>query len=104
MNLLSDYVGPYCDIECMDDQGYFVDNDDGDIVNSSVVPRFRCLEQIDSDNYKAWFGYENHNPNNVYIKLKGENSIYMNKTRVSIDTNPPTKFESGIVKYAMAIG
>jgi hypothetical protein len=81
-----------------------VDDHDGEVVNSSVVSVFRCVENIGSDNYKAWFGYQNFNPNNIYIKLKGENSIYINKRRVTTGTSPPTKFISGTVKYAMVIG
>lgn len=99
----SDFVGPYCDIECTDEQGHFVDDEDGDIINAQIVPKFRCVQQIDSEHYKAWFGYENPNPNNVYIRNKGENSIYKG-TEVVPDLTQPTKFIPGNVKYSVVVG
>ncbi|XP_060596109.1 uncharacterized protein LOC132750181 [Ruditapes philippinarum] len=101
------FVGPKCDIQCMDDQGRFVDDADGDEITYAIVPLFRCLEEVDTNLYKAWFGYRNPNPNNVYITSKSENTVYYNGTEIS-DQKHPTKFipsrQLPEVEYSFFIG
>lgn len=99
-------MGPDCDIECTDDQGYFVDEDDGDVKSVLIIPVFRCLEEVGQDSYKAWFGYNNPNPNNVYIESINENHV-QDSTRVVTGVTPPTKFiasKYGSVTYAFEVG
>ncbi|WAR26298.1 TENX-like protein [Mya arenaria] len=97
------WVGPDCDISCIDYQGYFVDDDDGTVISAAVTPVFQCLQDLGAGLYTAWFGYESDNPNNVYISSMGENAFY---SGASIDTTfvPPTKFIPQTVEYAVSIG
>ena len=87
----------------MDDQGRFVDPNDGSDESFPVLPVFACVEQDDSGNssvYTAWFGYVNNNTNNIYLSGTGENSII----GISNYTVPITKFEPRAVTYAFSLG
>ena len=98
-----DFVGPDCNIPCVDDQGQFVDPNDGTDESFPVIPAFACVEQDNSGNttsYTAWFGYTNENSNNIYLSGTGENTI----VGVANFTVPVTKFEPREVTYAFSLG
>ena len=82
----------------MDDQGDFVDPKDGTDHSYPIIPVFQCVEKSGND-YTAWFGYENENDNNIYIKGSGENIM----VGTELGT-PPTKFEQGEFKYVFSVG
>lgn len=93
----TDFVGPDCDIPCMDYQGEFIDPKDGSDYSSPVEPVFECVQQ-DGSHFTAWFGYVNDNGNNIYISGHGENMM------IGTDLGaPPTKFEQGTVTYAFSV-
>ena len=87
----------------MDYQGYFVDNDDGTVVTAPITPVFQCLQDLGTGLFTAWFGYDNTNPNNVYIESLGENAIYRNGA-VDKELAPLTKFIPQAVDFALAVG
>ena len=96
--LYVDFVGPDCDIPCMDNQGRFVDPKDGTDDRFPIQPVFACVERH-GNSYTAWFDYINENENNVYITVRGENTV------VGFSSGePPTKFEQGNISYAFSIG
>ena len=93
-----DFVGPDCNISCVDDQGIFVDPNDGTDDRYPVEPVFECVELDGSGNYTAWFGYINNNTNNIYLSGTGENVIVGANFSVSV-----TKFEAKRVTYFFSI-
>ena len=96
-------MGPYCDISCTDNQGYFRDDHDGSVVTATITPVFRCVEELGNGLYTAWFGYTNTNPNNVYITSLAENAFYRGPSE-DTEFSPPTQFLSQTVQFAVKAG
>lgn len=80
-----------------------MDVDDGVNIIAPIVPVFQCVEMLGVNSFQAWFGYNNPNPNNMYITAASENALYANGTVSTIYTSP-TKFIIGYVEYAMVVG
>ena len=102
--MLSDWVGPHCNISCIDDHGHYADPNDGMVDNAEIVPIFQCIHTADGgQTFTAWFGYRNPNPNNIYIPSPYDNGFF-DGTALLNDTSPPTKFIPGEIPFAVKIG
>ena len=78
------HVGANCNINCVTAHGQYRDPRDGDWEREPVEPILNCLSRDDDGSIRAWFGYHNKNPHNVYLSVGPDNEF----TRPSLNLIP----------------
>ena len=88
------HVGDNCDIDCVTAHGQYRDSRDGNWDAEPVEPILNCLSRDDDGSTRAWFGYNNKNPHNVYLSVGPDNRF----TRPYLELTPGG--ESGFIRKA----